>query len=178
MRGFFSLLTQERDASDYQTGIFVASSDPDITTLGLTALEERLKYVSLSFVAPTSYRNLIPPRSEFLALETLKTRGFRAIRDLRARQLDFCVVLLTGQPTFRKAKIAALLLKTRRLYIFNEECELVALDRSHLGYVFWHLSLRFGRKVKKLLFPFGFLYLLWHTARLRLGRLQRPGTKS
>jgi hypothetical protein len=177
MRGLFSLLTRGRNSSDYKTGIFVASSDPDVTTLALAKVNEQLSHLSFAFVAPRLYAKMLPKQRELIALDTIKAQVPRSVVQLRARRFDLCVVLLPGRPSFSKAKLLAFLLNTRRIFVFNEHNEFIPLDASHLSYLPWHLTLRLWRRAKKILVPFGIPYLVYQALKLKL-RARRYGVKA
>ena len=176
LRGFFSLLTRERDSTDYNTGIFLASSDPDITTLAVAKVREHLPHLSFTFVAPRAYGKMFPQESELITFDAVKGHGYQSVAQLRARRFDVSVVLLPGRPSFAKAKLAAFVLNTRRIFVFNEYNELIPLDASHRAYLPLLLVLRFWRRTKKILFPFGFAYLVYRTLKLKL-RARRNGLK-
>lgn len=170
MRGLLSLLTREHSWTDYKTGIFVASSDPAVATLALATVREKLSHVSFTSVAPRSFLKIFPSDWEFIPLEEVKDHPLHSIAELRARRSDLCVVLLPGRPMFTKAKLAAFLLNTRRIFVFNEFSELIPLDLSRPTYLPWHLTLRVWRRAKKMLLPLGFVYLVCRTCWLKLRR--------
>src|SRR5689334_12420854 len=90
MRGLLSILTTDRTIGP--TGIFVASSDPEVTAVAIVAVHEMFPDVAFSVLAPESYRTSLPfpPNSEHIPLEQVKAKFFR-ILELRARQFDISV---------------------------------------------------------------------------------------
>ncbi len=164
MRGWLSILTCEGDAGGYHSGLFVASAELDVISKARPALARRWPYVRFTVLAPQGYAPEFAGQPEILWLEELKSRPVRSLVGLRRRKFDLCVVLFAGRPTFRKLKIAALLLNARRTVFYNENGDLIILDRRHWRQLLAHMSRRMGRSHSSLLFfPFGFLYLLMRT---------------
>lgn len=172
MRGWLSLFTRERDPRVHRTGLFVASAELDLISKARPAMAKRWPDVKFTVVAPHGYAQEFAGQPEVLWLEELKSRPVRSLAALRRRHFDLCVVLFAGRPTFRKLKIAALLLNTRRTVFYNENGDSIILDRRHWKQILAHVGYRMGRSHSSVLFcPIGFLYLLlrtlWLTSRAR-----------
>jgi hypothetical protein len=173
MRGLLSLLIRGRDSSDYRTGVFVASAEPDIIAKVLPEIRRRFPQVSFSFLASQAYAELFPwmrevfGKQEVLWIEQVKANPVRGLVALRKRQFDLCMMLWSGRPTFRVTKLAAFSLNARRFIVYNEDGDSLLLDRTNWKYIIAHVSARVRRWRPKSLFPFGFFYLLGRTLWLR-----------
>lgn len=164
MRGWVSLFTKEKDLAQYRTGIFVASAEADVLVRVLPELPARFPRTTFTFLVPLRHAGLFQFPGEVLWLDHMKAGRARALRDLREKRFELCVVLSTTRPTYQKTRLAALLLNTRRTVLYNEEADLLLLDRAHWKFMVKHALRPWTRLRNRLLFfPFGFAYLLAHT---------------
>src|ERR1700740_1138737 len=137
MRGLFSLLTKEDELPAYRTGIFVASAEPDVVARVFPILQEQFPEVSFAFLVSRAYAELFPwmagvwGSAEVVWIDQIKANPIRWLIALRKRRFDLCVMLWSGRPTFRMSKIAALLLKARRVIVCDENRDSVVLDRTN-----------------------------------------------
>lgn len=174
MRGCFSLLSKEHDLGRYGTGIFVASAEDDVIARVLPTLPRYFPHVSFTFVVAKGYAELFSSAGEILWLEDIKASPTRWLAFLRKRRFDLCIVLCVGRPTYRKTKLAALLLNARRTIVYNEYGDSFLLDRAHWKALLAHVGRRaYKCRLGTLLFPIGLIYLacrtLWLSARARYG---------
>lgn len=181
MRGLVNLFTKAGDLGGYRTGVFIASAEPDVLARALPALKKRLPQISFSFLLSRAYAEQFPwigeafVGQEVLWIEQLKTNPSRWFMRLRKRQFDLCVVLWSGRPTFRMTKVAAFLLKTRRMIVYDEKGHSFVLDRKRWKYILARARPRLWKGPPEILFvPFGFVFLLvrtlWLVARGRFAR--------
>lgn len=173
MRGCLSFLGKERDLGRYRTGVFVASAEQDVLERVLPILPEQFADVSFTFLAPRGYAELFSSATEVVWAEEIKASPVRSLRFLRRRRFDLCIVLFAGRPTYRKTKLAALLLNSRRTIIYNKDADWFCLDRAHWKTLLTHIGRRPHRRhLGPLLSSLGFLYLagrtLWLSAGARL----------
>jgi hypothetical protein len=166
MRGWFSLLSQDRATERYLTGVFVATAEPSLVSTIVRHLPERFPNVTFTCLAPQSYHETIPFRGDTLWFEDIKETPLSSLIELRSRRFDICVAILADGASFRKWKVAAFFLNVRRILIYDENYDCFAADRAHLWKVCRYLVAR--RKPwpsSGLLFvPIGFPYLLARTA--------------
>src|ERR1700737_862868 len=132
MRGWFSLLSKDRGTERCSTGVFVATADPGLVSTIVRHLPERFPHVTFTSLAPQSYRETISFQGETLWFENIKTNPLRSLVDLRRRRFDICVAILDGGPSFRKWKIAAFFLTARRILIYDEIYDCLAVDPAQL----------------------------------------------
>ena len=164
MRGWVSLFTKEKDLAQYRTGIFVASAEADVVARILPELPARFPGTTFTFLVPLRHAGLFHFPGEVLWLDHMKAGRVRALRGLRQKRFELCVVLSTTRPTYQKTRLAGLFLNARRTVLYNEEADLLLLDRVHWKLIVKHALRPFTRVRNRLLFfPFGFAYLLAHT---------------
>jgi hypothetical protein len=165
MRGWLTVLTKESAVSRYRTGIFVASSEPDVAKRAFDHVQSNFSQLSLAFLAPSAYSELLAGRAQPFWTEDLRAHPIQSLRALRKLNFDLAFVLLAGRPTFHKAKLAAFLLNTRRVVIYTEDGNSIVVDRAHWNALIRLLrnQCRFCRVGSILFIPFGFLYLLGRT---------------
>jgi len=179
MRGLLTLLTKETSLRQYRSGIFVASAAPDLVKKILPAVQTDLPDITLAHLAPMAYAGLFSG-GETIWLEDVKSAPLSFLRELRRRGFDLVILVLPGNPTFRKLKLASFILKPRRFIIYNENADVLIVDRAR-----WkdlrQLVLRRTRMYypgSLVFFPFGLLYLLgrtlWLMSRARRRRLLLP----
>lgn len=179
MRGLLSLFTKEQELRGYRTGIFVASAEPDVVAKAIPTLQERFPEVLFTFLVSRAYAELFPwmagvwGSAEVLWIDQIKANPIRWFIDLRKRRFDLCVMLWAGRPTFRMTKIAAFLLKARRVIVYDEDGDSVVLDSANWKYMVLHATSRVRQwRPPRPFYPFGFVYLLgrtlWLTARGRV----------
>lgn len=168
MRGWLSLFTTEPCASDYRTGLFVASAELDVIQRLHTELVQRWPTVEFTYLAPQGYAGEFCSGSEVLWLEQLRLHPVHSLLALRRRKFDLCVVLFAGRPTFRKLKLSALWLGARRIVLYNENGDSIVMDRAHWKQVLAHVGHRIRRaRGLTLFYPAGFIYLGIRTLWLR-----------
>lgn len=169
VRGWLSLFTKEGAPSAYGTGIFLASSEMDVITKVRPRIAKKWPCVRFTIVAPQAYEDEFRSESEVLWLEQLKSTPLRSLRTMRNRKFDLCVAVAAGRPTFRKLKMSSLFLNAKRVFIYNENGDSIAVDRAHWKPLFHHLLGRArGQRSFTLFWPFGLSYLLVRTGWLRL----------
>ena len=165
MRGLLTLLTKETRWDRYRTGILVASAEPDAIAAVLPVVREEFPAITFTFLTPRSYAYLLSPVADVTWLEEIKAAPLRSLLGLRRRKFDVVLLVLTGTPTFRRMKLATLLLSPRRFIISNENAEFLIVDRARWNGL-WRFAVQRTRKCyvdSLLLFPFGLLYLLGRT---------------
>jgi hypothetical protein len=170
MRGLLSLFTKAGDLGSYRTGIFIASAEPDVLARALPALKKRFPQVSFSVLLSRAYAEQSHwigeafVGQEVLWIEQLKINPTRWFMRLRKRRFDLCVILWSGRPTFRTTKVAAFLLRTRRVVVYDEKGHSFVLDRKRWKYILVRASSRLRKGPSEVLFvPVGFVYLLLRT---------------
>lgn len=164
MRGWFSLLSQDRGTEHYSTGVFVATAEPSLVSTIVRHLPERFPHVTFTCLAPQSYSETISFPGETLWFEDIKKTPLHWLIELRSRRFDICVAILAGCPSFRKWKIAAFLLSVRRILIYDENYHCFAADRARLWKFCRDFLVRRQWPSTALLFvPIGFSYLLART---------------
>jgi Methyltransferase domain len=131
MRGLLSLFSTEHDLRRYCTGVFIASAEDDVITKVLPILPNQFPQVSFTFITPQAYAGLFSSPGETLWTEEIKSKPLRWLASLRKRKFDLCIVLLAGRPTYRKTKLAALLLNARRTVAYDQNGDSFELDRAH-----------------------------------------------
>jgi len=171
MRGWLSFLTIEPRGSAYRTGLFVASAEMDVIRRVHPALAQRWPTVEFTCLAPEGFASEFCDEREVLWLEQLKLHPLRSLSALRRRKFDLCVVLSAGRPTFRKLRFSTLWLNARRIVMYNENGDLIVMDRAHWNEFCAHVAYRIGRWPLSFFYPMGFIYLgvrtLWLIARSR-----------
>jgi hypothetical protein len=185
MRGLLNLFTKEQELRGHRTGIFVASAEPDVVAKALPIMQERFPEVLFTFLVSRAYAELFPSMAgvwgsaEVLWIDQIKVNPIRRLIALRRRRFDLCVMLWSGRPTFRITKVAAFLLKARRVIVYDENGDSVVLDRANWKYMVSRAtSLVRQWRPPRPFYPFGFLYLLgrtlWLTARGRVLARKAP----
>ncbi len=169
MRGLVSLLTRETRLGNYRTGILICSAESDVIRKVVSVLARDFPGTHFAFVVAQAYTGLFPAGEEVLLLEELKASPLRSISLLRKRRFDLCVLLSSGRPTYRKTKLAGLLLNARRMLLYNENADSMVLDRAHWTPLVKRVVRQWTRHgPQHLLFPLGFLYLVTRTLWLRI----------
>jgi hypothetical protein len=176
MRGWPSVVTTERDCQQYQTGILLASAEPEIIRKVLQKLQREFPKVAFTLLGPRAYKEIFGKNSAVVWLEDIKSNPLEWIVRTRQHQFDVAVIVWAGQPTFRKAKAAGLFLNPRRWIIYDENAEQFVADRANWMRLLHLISSRWNRhRPGPILHPFGLIYLLITTAGLarRTGRIVR-----
>jgi hypothetical protein len=176
MRGWLSLFTRESGCQRYRTGIVVASAEPDIIRNVLQRVQLEFPGVSFSFLGPRAYERLTENKLRAVWLEDAKVSPLRWLLGTRRQRFDMAVMVWAGQPTFRKAKLAGLLLNPRRWVIYDENADEILVDRAHWRRLVRLIASRWNRhRPGPMLHPLGWIYLFVTTARLarRAGRIVR-----
>ena len=177
MRGLLSLLSSETDLRQHRSGIFLASATTELVKRVLPVIQKEMPDVTFAYLAPTAYAHLFSAGAETFWLEEIKAEPVRSLLGLRRRKFDVLILLLTGTPTFRKLKLASLVLRPNRFIILTENADVLIVDRRR-----WNALRRLVvRRTKMyypgslLFFPFGLLYLLGRTLWLvSRARRRRP----
>lgn len=180
MRGWLTVTTRENSLSTYRTGILVASAEPELVKIVHDHIRSRFPVLDLAFLAPSSYGEFLVGLGQRFWIDEMKRHPARSLSELRKHEFDLAFVLLDGRPTFRKAKIAAFLLNSRRVIIYTGDGNSIVVDRAHWKALlqFWHNRGKAFRLGSVLFIPFGFLYLLARTVWLcrRRQKVNRPAT--
>jgi hypothetical protein len=142
MRGFFSFFSGEGDLRRYRTGVFVASAEADVIAKVLPTLSERFPRVSFTLMLPLGYAELFYWPGETLWMNEIRVSPVRWLASLRRRKFDLCIVLFPGRPTYRKTKLGALLLNSRRTIVYDENGNSFELDRAHWKPLLAHIRRR------------------------------------
>lgn len=172
MRGCLSFFSKEADLTQYRTGVFVASSEPDVIHKALPMLEKRFPQISFIFLVPRGYAEPFRWPGQVIWMEQIKTSPLRWLASFRKRRFDLCIVLFGGRPTFRKTKLAALLLNARSTIVNTESGDSFLLNRASWETLVIHVRRRMHKyRPGMFLLPLGFVYLtgrtLWLTARAK-----------
>jgi hypothetical protein len=166
-------MTKERGTA-YRSGLFLASAEKDVIAKVCSGIPKQWPGVRFTVVAPQDFADQFTSE-EVLWLEQVKASPLRSIQALRRRKFDLCIVLFAGRPTFRKLKMAAVLLNARRIVVYNENGDSVPVDRAHWG-ALCALLLHRAKRLRPYTFfvPFGLIYLLvrtfWLTVRTRFSK--------
>jgi hypothetical protein len=169
LRGLLNLLVRGRDSSDYRTGVFVASAEPDVIAKVLPEIRERFPDVSFSFLASQAYAEMFPWMKDIfggqgvLWIEEVKANPVRGLVALRKRKFDLCIMLWSGRQTFRVSKIAAFCLNARKMIVYDENGDSFVLDRTNWKYMLARATSRLRKWRPASLYPFGLAYLLGRT---------------
>lgn len=165
LRGLFTLFTRETFRQQYRTAVFVTTVEPDVLEIVLPEMAHRFPSLSFTMVAPEPYAEVVQRYGKFWRKDDFRTQPLAALRALREQHFDVCVFVLSGRPTFFKTKLIALFLNTQRIFVFDENGNIIPLDRDHWGALLGHFLARIQRlRGGVLFFPFGFAYLLGRTA--------------
>jgi hypothetical protein len=178
MRGWLSLFTRERDSSGYRTGIVVASAEPATVQTILAKVQREYPNVAFSFLGPRAYDDIVGERHTAIWLEDAKLNPSSWLLRTRGQEFDLAILIWPGQPTFRKAKLAGLLLNPRRWVIYDENSDKFIVDRANYRRLLRLIASRYRRgRPGPFLHPLGWVYLLVTTAGLarRAGRIARTG---
>lgn len=176
MRGWLSLFTSERDAGQYRTGIVVGSAEPELVRTVLSKLECEFPHVVFSFLGPRAYQDIVGEKFRAMWLEDAKLSPVSWLMRTRREYPDVGVILWPGQPTFRKAKFAGLLLNPRRWVIYDENADQFIADRTNWRRLLRLIASRYKRhRPGPLLHPLGWVYLSITSTGLarRAGRIAR-----
>src|SRR5690349_7034267 len=120
MRGWLSLFTSERDAGQYRRGIVVGSAEPELVRTILANVEREFPRVAFTFLGARAYEAVVGERFRTIWLEDAKLKPIGWLLGTRREQFDLAIMIWPDQPTFRKAKLAGLLLNPRRWVIYDE----------------------------------------------------------
>ena len=176
MRGCLSLFTREQDPSQYRTGIVVASADPTLLQALLATLEREYPGVAFSLLGPRAYDDVVGKKYRGIWLEDAKLNPVSWLLRTRRQQFDLAIMIWPDQPTFRKAKLAGLLLNPRRWVIYDENKNKFVADRANCRRLLRLIASRCRRgRPGPFLHPLGWVYLLATTAGLarRAGGIAR-----
>jgi hypothetical protein len=163
MRGLASIFFgRELLPQEVSAVLVVCCADSTRCPQILPLVQQRFPQAHLSYVIPQEYGGLLRKDAEKYLISDLKTSALRVTREIRSRKYDVTVLMLTGQPIFRKAKVWALFTNYRTLLIYNENLD------SRVGLI-RHAKGRLKQKgftslvassFALVLSPLGFLYLL------------------
>jgi hypothetical protein len=174
MRGLASIFFgRELPPQEVSAVLVVCSADNAHCPQILPMVQRQFPQAHLSYVIPEEYAVLLRKDSEKHLISDLKTSAFRVTREIRSQKYDVTVLMLTGQPIFRKAKLWALFTNYRMLAIYNENLDSFycgSKDRMGLiRHAKWRLRGKgftslLATSFSLLLSPLGFLYLLCFTS--------------
>jgi hypothetical protein len=180
MRGLLNLLTNDVGSKDHSTGVFVTTAEPTVISVIVSQLSEQFPNINFTYLMPQAYPDSLRSCGKTLYFEDLKKAGIRSFINLRRSRFDVCIVVLAGNPSFRKWKLVAFFTNVRRIFIYSDDHTFYALDRAHWRTFYRHLASRHRRWLNSslLFFPIGFLYLLARTGWiLYRGRFRNLNTK-
>jgi hypothetical protein len=174
MRGLASIFFgREVPAQDVSAVLVVCSADKSRCPQILPLVRRRFPKAHLTYVIPGEYAGFLPEGAEKHLISDLKRSVLRVSREIRSRNYDVTVLMLTGQPYFRRAKVWALFTNYRMLIIYNEKLESFCCAGNHWMHLVRHARQRLREKgfpslvassFAILLSPIGFLYLLCFTS--------------
>jgi hypothetical protein len=189
MRGLASIFFgRELPPQEVSAVLVVCSADSARCPQILPMVQRRFPQAHLSYLIPQEYAGLLRKDAEKHLISDLKTSVLRVTREIRSRKYDVTVLMLTGQPIFRKAKLWALFTNYRTLLIYNENLDsFCCVSENRMGLI-RHAKWRLREKgfpspvatsFALLLSPVGFLYLLSFTSMaLVRSRLRSWGGRS
>lgn len=143
MRGLLTLiLGKEIPLESLRTALVVCTADENTLPSILDSLQYGMPWMQFTFVAPEAYRSFLPPEADVYQLVELKRKKRHYLKQVRARRFDLTVVMLTGAPIFRKAKLWAFLTNYRLLMVYNENLDSFCCSREQVGTLARHLRWR------------------------------------
>jgi hypothetical protein len=188
MRGLTTIFFgRDLAAEDVSTVLVVCSADLMRFPQVLAAVQQRFPKAHLTYIVPREYLRFLPEDCDFRLISELKKSTLRTWREIRSRKYDVTVLMLTGLPVFRKAKLWALFTNYRMLVIYNENLDYFSCGAANRMTLVRHLKWRLTEKgvpslatslLTILLSPLGLIYLLFFTGRVLLrSRLRNAGVK-
>lgn len=186
MRGLASIFFgRELAPEQISTVLVVCSADLLRFPQVLAAVQQRFPRSHLTYIVPRDYLRFLPEDSDIRLISDLKKSTLRTWWEIRSRKFDVTVLMLTGQPVFRKVKLWALFTKYQMLCVYNENLDSFSCFAANRSAVVRHLKWRLTEKgvpslaaslLTILLSPLGFTYLLCFAAKTLLrGRLNLRG---
>jgi hypothetical protein len=166
MRGWPTLFTKftKEQGGRYRTGILVASAEPDSVRGVLQKAQLDFPDVAFSFLAPRAYQDIVVKKKMVVWLEDAKRSPLGWLLRTRRQRFDLAILVWAGQPTFRKAKLAGLLLNPCRWVIYDENDQTIIVDRANWKRLLRLIATRWSRhRPGPLLHPVGWIYLLLTT---------------
>jgi hypothetical protein len=170
MRGLATLFLGREPAIEEITKVLVVcSSDVHRFPRILASVQERFLRAHLTYLVPKEFVHHLPNGVDLRLISDLKTSPIRRSREIRSRHFDVTVLMLTGDPVFRKAKIWAAFTNYRMLFVYNENGDSFACGGHNRMALVRHLGWRLTAKgvpslaktlLSVLLFPLGLIYLL------------------
>jgi hypothetical protein len=95
----------------------------------LRSVQTELPDIALAHLAPMAYADLFSG-GETIWLEDVKAAPISFLRERRRRGFDVVIRVLPGNPTFPKVEAGNLILKPRRFIIYNENTDVLIVDRA------------------------------------------------
>lgn len=185
MRGLATIfLGRALPSEEVSSALIICSTDTVCCEQIIPLVQQRFPEAHLTYIAPKEYVRFLPEDAEKISLVDLKRSTLRTSRKIRGRKYDAVVLILTGQPIFRRAKAWALLTNYRMLVIYNENLDCFYCGSDNPMNLVRHLKWRFREKglssvaasvLSILLYPLGFLYLLCFTSSVLVGSRLRRG---
>ncbi len=136
-------------------------------------LQNRFPKAQFTYVAPRAYLQFFPDGADVRLTSEIKKAPFRSSRNIRRQKFDVTVLMLTGQPSFRRTKLWALFTNYRTLLVYNENIDSSTWCRANWRVVLGHIRWRLTEKgfptftagvLTVFLFPLGIVYLLVYTS--------------
>jgi hypothetical protein len=186
MRGLASILFgRELAPEEVSTVLVVCSADEQRFPPILAAVQQRFSKAHLTYIVPREWTRFLPPDADRHLVSDIKRSPLRVLERIRSRRYDVTVLMLTGLPVFRKAKLWALFTNYRVLVIYSENIDFFSCGAANRRAIIRHLKWRLTEKgvpslaaglLTILLSPLGLLYLLFFTGRVLLrSRLRLRG---
>ncbi len=164
--------------------LVVCTSDASRFPHILGSVRERFSNAQVAYVVPEEYMQYLPEGADKIRISDLKASPLRRSWEIRSRRFDVTVLILTGEPVFRKAKVWAAFTNYRMLLVYNENGDSFSCGADNRMALVRHLRWRLTEKgvpsvaksmLSVLFFPLGFLYLLFFTSRALLRRRVHMG---
>jgi hypothetical protein len=182
MRGLASILFgRELAPEEVSTVLVVCSADEQRFPRILAAVQQRFPKAHLTYIVPREWTRFLPPDADRHLVSDIKRSPLRILEEIRSRKYDVTVLMLTGLPVFRKAKLWALFTNYRMLVIYNENVDFFSCGAANRRAMIRHVTWRLREKgppsltatfATILLSPAGFVYLslftCWAILRRRL----------
>lgn len=184
MRGLATILMGRELTSDEVFTVVVACScNVEHCTKILAHVWKRFPKARFTYVAPESYLQFLPDGADTVPISEIKNERIKKLREIRRRDFDVAVLMLTGHPVFRKLKLWMLLTNYRLLIIYNENFDVISCVRGNWKNLLHHLRWRASEGglpitprnlLRVLAFPLALLYLLAYTAWVTFHSKLRP----
>ena len=174
MRGLMTFfLERELGADNVSTALVVCTSDAFHCPQILSHVQQRFAQARFTYVVPHDYKRFLADGADIRLISELRKATLRTWWEIRAQKYDVTVLMLTGQPIFRKTKLWALFTNYRMLLVYNENMDSSTWCRTNWRVVLGHIRWRLTKKgfpaftacvLTVFLFPLGIVYLLVYTS--------------